>query len=108
MSNLIVGLNFYLVDIVANAQTGSGKTAAFLLPIINEIFLHKERVCDLRNSEAPYLLILSPTKELAEQLATDARSFCEGFKYFILCNLNFCFLSIFVYCLTSESLIIFH
>jgi ATP-dependent RNA helicase DeaD len=55
-------------DLVANAQTGTGKTAAFGLPILEQI-----------DSEAKEIqaLILSPTRELALQIAKDMDNFSE-------------------------------
>ena len=50
-------------DVIACAQTGSGKTAAFLLPIINRL-IHKSR----RTTRA---LVLAPTRELAAQIVDD-------------------------------------
>ena len=50
-------------DLIACAQTGSGKTAAFLLPIINKL-IHKPR----RTTRA---LVLAPTRELAAQIVED-------------------------------------
>jgi ATP-dependent RNA helicase RhlE len=50
-------------DIIACAQTGSGKTAAFLLPIINRL-IHRPR----RTTRA---LVLAPTRELAAQIVED-------------------------------------
>jgi ATP-dependent RNA helicase RhlE len=50
-------------DIIACAQTGSGKTAAFLLPIINKL-IHRPR----RTTRA---LVLAPTRELAAQIVED-------------------------------------
>lgn len=57
-------------DVLACAQTGTGKTAAFLLPIIDE--LTKEP------SEGVNTLILEPTRELAVQVDQQL----EGFSYF--------------------------
>lgn len=58
-------------DVVGLAQTGTGKTAAFLLPLI-----HKQ---DRPNHKGKYrpirVLILSPTRELAAQIAEKARLF---------------------------------
>jgi len=50
-------------DVMATAQTGSGKTAAFLLPIIDR--LHRERAAHLS------VLILAPTRELAAQIGRE-------------------------------------
>ena len=71
-------------DLMACAQTGSGKTAAFLVPILNRIF------CDgpvagsssgsfggygRRTKQTPLALILAPTRELATQIFDEARKF---------------------------------
>lgn len=59
-------------DLIACAQTGTGKTAAFLIPTIN--FLAK------RESEHTRALVLTPTRELAEQIDqnVDALSYFTG------------------------------
>ncbi len=56
-------------DMVALAQTGTGKTAAFGLPIIQQIDT---------TVKAPQALILSPTRELALQIANDLASFSKN------------------------------
>lgn len=48
-------------DIVATAQTGTGKTAAFGLPIL-------QRIKPNRKQKAPAALVVTPTRELAEQI----------------------------------------
>lgn len=61
-------------DIVALAQTGTGKTAAFGLPILNQIDLSKKKI---------QALVLSPTRELGMQIARDIESYSKnipGFK----------------------------
>ena len=55
-------------DMVAQAQTGTGKTAAFGLPIIQQIDTSK------KHTQA---LILSPTRELALQIANDLTNFSK-------------------------------
>ena len=57
-------------DVIALAQTGTGKTAAFGLPLL-------QRIAPARASgkEAPQALILSPTRELCLQIADDLRDF---------------------------------
>ncbi|MFO1501428.1 MAG: DEAD/DEAH box helicase [Verrucomicrobiota bacterium] len=53
-------------DVIGSAQTGTGKTAAFALPILSQL-AHHER--------APRVLILEPTRELAAQVETAVRDF---------------------------------
>ena len=55
-------------DVVAQAQTGSGKTAAYLLTIFAHILAHPRT----SPPEAPRALIVAPTRELAVQIAGDA------------------------------------
>jgi ATP-dependent RNA helicase RhlB len=55
-------------DVVAQAQTGSGKTAAYLLTV----FSHFLRVPRETPPETPRALIVAPTRELAVQIANDA------------------------------------
>ncbi len=49
-------------DIIVQAQTGSGKTAAFAIPICNKIVLEQKN---------PQVLVLTPTRELAVQVRED-------------------------------------
>jgi ATP-dependent RNA helicase RhlB len=55
-------------DVVAQAQTGSGKTAAYLLTIFSHILSHPRETAP----EVPRALIVAPTRELAVQIASDA------------------------------------
>ena len=57
-------------DVAAEAQTGSGKTAAFLLPILERI---SQTSRDLERSNVR-ALILTPTRELALQIAEVSRA----------------------------------
>ncbi|MBL4669888.1 MAG: DEAD/DEAH box helicase [Flavobacteriales bacterium] len=52
-------------DVIASAQTGTGKTAAFALPILQILFSGQDTVRGGKNVKA---LVLSPTRELAEQI----------------------------------------
>ncbi len=54
-------------DVLAGAQTGTGKTAAFVLPIIQTLGRAQGRV--------PRALVLTPTRELAAQVAESARTY---------------------------------
>jgi superfamily II DNA/RNA helicase len=67
-------------DMLAHANTGSGKTAAYLLPIIHRINKIKREAPGglILNSESPYMIIISPTRELANQLYEDACAFSIG------------------------------
>ena len=60
-------------DILANAQTGTGKTAAFALPILQQM-IDKPRTSD---STSPRAVILTPTRELAEQLAETIGAYAQ-------------------------------
>ena len=66
-------------DLIGIAQTGTGKTAAFMLPILN----HLIRVRRPRHIGHPRALILSPTRELAAQTAENVK------KYSKYCQLPF-------------------
>ncbi len=54
-------------DVLAGAQTGTGKTAAFVLPILQQLAAGAGR--------SPRALVLTPTRELAAQIADSARSY---------------------------------
>src|SRR2546430_2249520 len=55
-------------DVIGSAQTGTGKTAAFALPILAQIAQH---------SPQPRVLVLEPTRELAAQVETAIRDFAR-------------------------------
>jgi ATP-dependent RNA helicase RhlB len=57
-------------DIAGQAQTGTGKTAAFLVAVYNHLLTHK--VDSRRKPSQPRALILAPTRELAIQIHHDA------------------------------------
>ncbi len=60
-------------DIIGQAQTGTGKTAAFALPLINNL--------DLKQKD-PQLLVLAPTRELAIQVAEAFQKYATHIKSF--------------------------
>ncbi|KAJ3258776.1 DEAD-box ATP-dependent RNA helicase [Boothiomyces macroporosus] len=65
-------------DLMACAQTGSGKTAAFLIPILSQNFKDgrgEESIPDRRGTIKPVTLILAPTRELALQIYEEAKKF---------------------------------
>ncbi len=55
-------------DIIGQAQTGTGKTAAFALPVLERIDIHSRDI---------QTLILAPTRELAIQVAEEIKSFAD-------------------------------
>lgn len=57
-------------DLLGSAQTGTGKTAAFLLPILQKISQNKP-------GKGPLVLILVPTRELAMQVASEANKYSK-------------------------------
>lgn len=59
-------------DLIGCAQTGSGKTAAFLLPILQRILDLKPESYRNEECQHPYCLIISPTRELAHQINVHA------------------------------------
>ena len=70
-------------DLLVSSQTGSGKTAAFLLPTLNalagqETFVpFKDR---MKAVTQPNILVISPTRELAQQVCQDAIAFVRHMK----------------------------
>src|SRR3989338_1514191 len=63
------------LDVVGIADTGSGKTAAFLVPLINKV---------LQNPREQ-ILIVAPTRELALQIDQEFKSFVRGTRIFSVC-----------------------
>ena len=59
-------------DVLACAQTGTGKTAAFALPILNRIINESQR------QRRPKALVLVPTRELAIQVAESFEAYSDG------------------------------
>ena len=56
------------------AQTGTGKTAAYLLPLIQK--LREDKVA--KGPRRPRVLALAPTRELAHQISISLRDFSRG------------------------------
>lgn len=59
-------------DLIGLANTGTGKTAAFLLPMIDKVY----------NKRSEKVLIIAPTRELAMQIDNELRQFSWGMKIF--------------------------
>ncbi|PTB70624.1 DEAD-domain-containing protein [Trichoderma citrinoviride] len=69
-------------DIVAQAKTGTGKTIAFLLPLLQRMIAEDPTLATRKASRTARSddirgIVLSPTRELAEQIATEARRLCR-------------------------------
>lgn len=67
-------------DLMACAQTGSGKTAAFLVPILNQMYErgasnNPSNSRPYRRKQYPLALVLAPTRELATQIFEEAKKF---------------------------------
>ncbi len=60
-------------DVIGLANTGTGKTAAFLLPIIDKLYA---------NRDANSVLIIAPTRELAQQIQEQFRDFSYNMKLY--------------------------
>ncbi|CAH6826078.1 ATP-dependent RNA helicase RhlE [Vibrio chagasii] len=63
-------------DVLAGAQTGTGKTAAFGLPIIQRLLATKDNV--IPNPKLVRALVLVPTRELAQQVFDNVTSYAKG------------------------------
>ena len=61
-------------DVLGIAQTGTGKTAAFTLPLIERLSTGRAR------ARMPRALVLAPTRELADQVAEQFRKYAKGTK----------------------------
>jgi len=59
-------------DVLAGAQTGTGKTAAFTLPMLQQLAAQRSRRC------LPRALVLTPTRELAAQVAQSVRDYGQN------------------------------
>src|SRR5437763_1311069 len=65
------------VDVLGQARTGTGKTAAFVIPIL-------ERIGDHHKGGGPQALVLVPTRELAVQVRDEAVKLSLGRKIHIV------------------------
>jgi superfamily II DNA/RNA helicase len=60
-------------DLLVSSQTGSGKTAAFVLPGLQRL-----RTASSRPGKGPRMLVLTPTRELAMQVQKATHGYCRG------------------------------
>lgn len=63
-------------DVTGKAQTGTGKTAAFLITLINDMLTNP--IQEQRYAGEPRAIVLAPTRELVIQIASDADLLCHG------------------------------
>lgn len=63
-------------DVVGLAKTGSGKTAAYLLPLCVHVIAQPA----LKRGEGPIAIVLAPTRELSEQIHRQARIFAKPYN----------------------------
>ncbi|KAJ2699509.1 mRNA splicing protein prp28 [Coemansia sp. IMI 203386] len=68
-------------DLIGIAETGSGKTASFLIPMLAHI-MQLPPLTERRAADGPYALVLAPTRELAQQIDAEALKFARrlGFR----------------------------
>ena len=67
-------------DLLVSSQTGSGKTAAFVLPGLERL-----RRAAARPGSTPRMLVLAPTRELAQQVQKATHGYCTGQKLVTAC-----------------------
>ncbi|WRT70715.1 pre-mRNA-splicing ATP-dependent RNA helicase PRP28 [Kwoniella shivajii] len=67
-------------DLIGVAKTGSGKTAAFVIPMLDYIG-HLPPFNDDNRHKGPYALIMAPTRELAQQIEAEAARFAKPLGY---------------------------
>jgi len=68
-------------DVIGIAQTGSGKTAAFLWPLLVHVMDQPE----LRKGDGPIGLIMVPTRELALQIFSEAKKYGKVYNITVIC-----------------------
>jgi superfamily II DNA/RNA helicase len=70
-------------DLIASAQTGTGKTAAFVLPALHRLL--SAPATARRRPGTPRVLVLAPTRELAQQVADQAVSYARNARVTTVC-----------------------
>jgi superfamily II DNA/RNA helicase len=73
-------------DVIASAQTGTGKTAAFILPALQRLAAEPTRPAPRRRGAGvPRVLVLAPTRELAQQVATQSSRYGQNLRLRTVC-----------------------
>jgi len=70
-------------DVIGIAETGSGKTCAFVLPMLAYI-MQQPPLTEENIADGPYALVLAPTRELALQIDSEARKFASELGYTVV------------------------
>ncbi|KAI7864280.1 P-loop containing nucleoside triphosphate hydrolase protein [Spinellus fusiger] len=71
-------------DMFVKAKTGTGKTLAFLIAAI-QTAMDGRSVQDLKYFQGTSIMIISPTRELANQIAVEAEKLCSGHPFKVHC-----------------------
>jgi ATP-dependent RNA helicase DDX23/PRP28 len=70
-------------DIIGIAETGSGKTAAFVIPIL--VYIQSlPPINDISRNDGPYAIVLAPTRELAQQIESEAQKFAKPMGFTVV------------------------
>jgi len=73
-------------DVIASAPTGTGKTAAFILPALQALAHQKDRPAGKRRGAGvPRVLVLAPTRELAQQVAGQSSRYGRNLRLRTVC-----------------------
>ncbi|KAK6503822.1 hypothetical protein TWF481_008828 [Arthrobotrys musiformis] len=79
-------------DVIARAKTGTGKTLAFLIPSLNKLIKsgvkkpeYPQNIGGNKSFANPRILIISPTRELAEQISKEAQVLTRGTGLHVSC-----------------------
>ncbi|EGE16625.1 DEAD/DEAH box helicase, partial [Moraxella catarrhalis] len=72
-------------DAIGQAQTGTGKTATFLITIIESLLKRPFQADEIRYLGEPRALVLAPTRELAQQILADCRELTRFSQLYNLC-----------------------
>ena len=72
-------------DIIGIAETGSGKTAAFTIPMICYMMNLPDNYISRCNEHGPLAVIMAPTRELAQQIEKEIIKFCKFTTFLTAC-----------------------
>ncbi|MCV4600344.1 DEAD/DEAH box helicase, partial [Escherichia coli] len=71
-------------DVMGAAQTGTGKTAAFSLPLLQKLLKHENTSASPARHPVR-ALVLAPTRELADQVAVDVKAYAKYTQLRVAC-----------------------